>query len=116
MGERPAGYHLVNILLHAANVAWLFYLLRRYRVAVGLASLAAALFAVHPVHTEAVANIVGRAELLGMFFGGLMWWAWLQGREGASKVGLAGGVCHGLSGGRAFQGKHDRASGGTVRR
>ena len=23
-GERPAGYHLVNILLHAANVAWLF--------------------------------------------------------------------------------------------
>lgn len=92
MGERPAGYHLVNILLHAANVAWLFYLLRRYRVAVGLASLAAALFAVHPVHTEAVANIVGRAELLGMFFGGLMWWAWLQGREGASKDG-AGGWC-----------------------
>ena len=84
-GERPAGYHLVNILLHAANVAWLFYLLRRYRVAVGLASLAAALFAVHPVHTEAVANIVGRAELLGMFFGGLMWWAWLQGREGGVK-------------------------------
>ncbi len=84
-GERPAGYHLTNILLHAANVAWLFYLLRRYRVAVGLAGLAAALFAVHPVHTEAVANIVGRAELLGMFFGGLMWWAWLQGRKGGLK-------------------------------
>ena len=84
-GEHPAGYHLVNILLHAANVAWLFYLLRRYRVAAGLASLAAALFAVHPVHTEAVANIVGRAELLGMFFGGLMWWSWLQGRRGGVK-------------------------------
>ncbi len=84
-GERPVGYHLVNILLHAANVAWLFHLLRRYRVAVGLAGLAAALFAVHPVHTEAVANIVGRAELLGMFFGGLMWWSWLQGRKGGLK-------------------------------
>ncbi len=84
-GGRPAGYHLVNILLHAANVVWLFHLLRRYRVVLGLSSLAAALFAVHPVHTEAVANIVGRAELLGMFFGGLMWWSWLQGRRGGVK-------------------------------
>lgn len=84
-GEHPAGYHLVNMLLHAANVAWLFVLLRRYRVTVGVAGLAAALFAVHPVHTEAVANIVGRAELLGMFFGGLMWWAWQQGRRGGAR-------------------------------
>jgi hypothetical protein len=35
--------------------------------------VAALVFAVHPVHTEAVANVVGRSELLGMLFGGLMW-------------------------------------------
>ncbi|MGQ9897263.1 MAG: tetratricopeptide repeat protein [Acidobacteriota bacterium] len=84
-GEHPTGYHLVNILLHTANVIWLFFLLRCYRVSVSLAGLAAALFAVHPVHTEAVANVVGRAELLGMFFGGLMWWAWLYGRPGGAR-------------------------------
>ncbi|MFQ3639471.1 MAG: hypothetical protein SNJ62_05615, partial [Chloracidobacterium sp.] len=81
-GARPAGYHLTNVLLHAANVMWLFALLRRYRVPVGVAALAALIFAVHPVHTEAVANVAGRSELLGMVFGGLMWWAWLEGRIG----------------------------------
>ncbi len=79
-GLRPFGYHLTNALLHAANVLWLFFLLRRYRVPPETAGLAGLLFAVHPVHTEAVANVVGRAELLGMFFGGLMWWMWLEGR------------------------------------
>lgn len=83
-GLRPFGYHLTNILLHAANVAWLFVLLRRYRLRGLTAGLAAVLFAVHPVHTEAVANITGRAELLGMFFGGLMWWVWLAGRQGGA--------------------------------
>ncbi|MCS7079588.1 MAG: tetratricopeptide repeat protein [Chloracidobacterium sp.] len=80
-GLRPAGYHLTNILLHACNVGWLFYLLRAYRVAPTISALAALIFAVHPVHTEAVANVVGRAELLGMFFGGLMWWSWIRARR-----------------------------------
>ncbi|OYT73874.1 MAG: hypothetical protein CFK52_00520 [Chloracidobacterium sp. CP2_5A] len=81
-GLRPLGYHLTNVLLHAANVGWLSVLLRRYRLSAALTGLAALLFAAHPVHTEAVANIVGRAELLGMFFGGMMWWAWLNGKRG----------------------------------
>ncbi|MGQ9897262.1 MAG: tetratricopeptide repeat protein [Acidobacteriota bacterium] len=77
----PLGYHLVNSLLHVVNVALLFRLLRCYRVAPGIAGVAALVFAVHPVHTEAVANVIGRAELLGMFFGGLMWWAWVAARR-----------------------------------
>ncbi|MCS7079636.1 MAG: tetratricopeptide repeat protein [Chloracidobacterium sp.] len=85
-GLRPFGYHLTNVLLHAANVAWLFYLLRRYRVGAEIAGLTGLLFAVHPVHTEAVANVVGRAELLGMFFGCLMWWAWLKGASESGAV------------------------------
>ncbi|QUV99782.1 tetratricopeptide repeat protein [Chloracidobacterium sp. MS 40/45] len=86
-GLRPVGYHLTNLLLHAANTAWVWWLLRCYRAAPWLALLAALVFAVHPVHTEAVANVVGRAELLGMCFGGLMWWSWVQARRDTERAG-----------------------------
>jgi tetratricopeptide (TPR) repeat protein len=66
-GGDPFGFHLVNILLHAAVAAVLTALL--LRLFPWWAALAGgAVFAVHPVHTEAVANVVGRAELLTAFF------------------------------------------------
>jgi len=66
-GEQPAGYHWVNILLHFAN-AFLVYvlslrLLRKFWPAVFIASV----WAVHPVLTESVTNIIGRADLLAGF-------------------------------------------------
>jgi tetratricopeptide (TPR) repeat protein len=63
-GERPLGYHVVNVLLHALNAALLFRLARRLEASVETALLAAALFALHPIATEAVTNIAGRADLL----------------------------------------------------
>lgn len=57
-------YHLVNILLHAAVSAGVWRLARRLGAAPGPALIASLLFAVHPIHTDAVSNIVGRAELL----------------------------------------------------
>jgi hypothetical protein len=62
-GLAPFGYHLVNVALHAA-VSLLVLLLAARRLPVASAVAAGALFAVHPVHTEAVAGVVGRAELL----------------------------------------------------
>jgi tetratricopeptide (TPR) repeat protein len=59
----PLGFHAVNLMLHVAVSLALFALLLRLVAPLAAAS-AAALFAVHPIHTEAVTNIVGRAELL----------------------------------------------------
>ncbi|KAK7891356.1 hypothetical protein WMY93_023319 [Mugilogobius chulae] len=61
-GLDPSGYHLVNIILHGA-VTGLFTSLSRLLLGGGLWSLLAGLlFASHPIHTEAVAGVVGRAD------------------------------------------------------
>jgi hypothetical protein len=64
----PHVSHTINLILHAA-VSWLLFLVA---VRVGLdpwaAAIAALLFAVTPSKAEAVANVVGRAELLAALF------------------------------------------------
>jgi len=77
-GAQPFGYHLVNLLLHAAVILLLYLVLRTLLEplprAATVALAAAWLFAVHPIHTEAVASIVGRSELLAA---GFLLVAWL---------------------------------------
>ncbi|KAH7724326.1 Protein F38B6.6 [Aphelenchoides avenae] len=74
-GLNPLPFHATNIVLHAVASV----LCHRFLRTIGgtLASsttscqqcyLAAVLFAVHPIHTEAVCNLVGRAELLMSIF------------------------------------------------
>ena len=65
-GFDPLGYHIVNLLLHLANTLLVWGLLRRF--AVPGAWIAAALFAVHPVHVEAVAWLIARKDVLSGFF------------------------------------------------
>lgn len=75
-GPDPTPFHVTNFVLHALVTVLVFSLLLaiagggRGRLAPSLAGAAvgAAVFAVHPVHTEAVANVVGRAELLATAF------------------------------------------------
>src|SRR5438477_4952034 len=66
-GSRPAGYHWINFGLHAANVL-LVYLagLAIFRDTPRAVALAA-VWGLHPLLTESVTNIVGRADLLAGF-------------------------------------------------
>jgi protein O-mannosyl-transferase len=87
-GADPLGYHFLNLLLHA-GVTWLLYVLLQELLGSTLESktvafAAALLYAVHPIHTEAVAWAVGRAELLaaGFLFAG--WILHLRDRLAAS--------------------------------
>ncbi len=89
-GLRPFGYHLVNILLHAGNSALVYGVVWQLFRQQGLAVLAAAAFALHPIHTEAVASVVGRAELLAATFVLIAWLLYLQ-RDAGSTQGFAQG-------------------------
>ena len=75
-GLRPLGFRLVDLLLHALNALLVLLLARRVMPRTGSAPgavldgpvFAALLFSVHPVHTEVLGEIVGRAELLAAVF------------------------------------------------
>ncbi len=62
--NRPEGYHGFNLLLHIANVLMFFRLTRRVSASEWTAAAASAMWAVAPLSTEAVTNIVGRADLM----------------------------------------------------
>ena len=99
---RPGGYHWVNFALHAINTALVYSLGILVFEQWSLALALAAFWGLHPVLTESVTNIVGRADLLAAFgvLAGLLcyaraasiarWrrWAWLGALGVAQAVGL----------------------------
>ena len=83
-GLDPTGFHVVNVLLHLLNAVLVWAILRRLLprpgegpdiplLALGATWLAAAVFALHPVHVESVAWITERKNVLsGAFYLGSM--------------------------------------------
>jgi tetratricopeptide (TPR) repeat protein len=80
LGEAdPRGYHAVNLASHLGAVLAAWSALRRILAARG-ALIAAAIFALHPLQSEAVAYVFARATLLATLFCLLAWRDWLKGR------------------------------------
>jgi tetratricopeptide (TPR) repeat protein len=67
-GERPLGFHLTNVLIHVANTLLVFALLMRITRKTLVASLAALIFAIHPIQPDAVTYISGRRDVLFSLF------------------------------------------------
>ena len=111
-GLQPWGFHLVNILFHTANSVLVFIITSRLlkqstsgpytpvvekggeggieKVVTGNLSsppfIAALLFAVHPVHTEAVTWVAGITEISFTFFSLLSFYCYIRAEEGFTAV------------------------------
>jgi tetratricopeptide (TPR) repeat protein len=101
-GPHPAGYHIVNFVLHEMNIALVYALGVLVFEETAPALALAAIWGLHPLLTESVTNIVGRADLLAAFgvLAGLLCHvrgasaagrsrvAWLAGLGAAQAIGL----------------------------
>lgn len=67
-GLNPFGFHLSNTLVHLFNTVFLFFLAVKLTSERAASFAAAAVFAVHPVHTESVTFISARVDLLAAAF------------------------------------------------
>lgn len=87
-GLEPFGYHLANLFLHLSNALLIYCLVWLLSKRKTVSFLAALLFAVHPVHTEAVTYISGRGDPLAAFFSliSLLCFIKFTGQEGARKA------------------------------
>ena len=91
-GQRAWGYHLTNLLLHAANAALAFAVCSRLFASRRVGMLASVLFALHPIQTESVAWVAGRRDVLSTLFylGAMAWYlrAVRRGERGLAAAGL----------------------------
>ena len=99
----PVGYHLTNVLLHGISAVLLYRLLcivlprvlgneaRAARQFIQRAALIVALtWAVHPVHSAAVAYISGRADSLASVLALTAWLLWLRSQRVTGRMRIAG--------------------------
>jgi hypothetical protein len=90
-GLQPFGYHLLNLILHIANAVLIFKIIvvassnrsGESRLSATVAVAVALLFAIHPLHTEAVVWAAARKDVLSAFFMLLTVLFYLRSRERA---------------------------------
>jgi tetratricopeptide (TPR) repeat protein len=92
---KPFVFHVTNTLWHVLAAIFFYLLLVRLQVPPAVRAAAALIYVVHPLHTEAVSYISGRADMMSaafMFLG--LWAALTEGSAGRRLAGaLFGAVC-----------------------
>jgi tetratricopeptide (TPR) repeat protein len=94
-GPWPPGFHFTNIFLHSLASALVAYVTLALSGSTRVAGLCGALFAVHPVHVEAVASFANRRDVLAMVFVMLALILWCR-RSRSLASSLGGLLCLGL--------------------
>jgi Tfp pilus assembly protein PilF len=79
-GSRPEISHLINILLYVFVIGLLGSILQKQNAKgiSAVSSFAILLFAVHPIHTEVIASLKNREEILALLFGLLSWYGMIR--------------------------------------
>lgn len=67
-GLKPLGYHLTNTFIHILNAILIYVLLCNFTSNKMVPYVSSLLFVCHPIHTQAVSYISGRADILLTFF------------------------------------------------
>ena len=80
-GLNPVGYHVSSIVFHAVTTLVLYCMILALTGKSRVAFFAACLFAVHPVHTDSVAYISGRRDILSTLFYLLGFYCFLKARQ-----------------------------------
>jgi protein O-mannosyl-transferase len=87
-GEKPFGFHLTNILIHAANAILVFVIVRRLTGVVETAAIAALIFVAHPLQPDAVTYVSGRRDVLFSFFYLGSFYSYLRYHRSRSRIHL----------------------------
>lgn len=93
-GNNPTVHHFFNVLIYALSGVFLFLFLRQIfkQKNIWLPLAITALFIAHPIHTEVVANIKGRDELLSFMFAVLSLYALMRHAYTQNALWLYGSV------------------------
>lgn len=96
LGNYPAASHFINILLYAITACLIFRLFQLFNIAklespwyLSWPFFGALLFVAHPIHSEAIANIKGRDEILCLLFGVATLISWIRYYDTKSKFHAA---------------------------
>lgn len=84
----PFLYHIDNLLLHIFNTILIFFIIRRMTKSFFVSYFTAAVFAIHPLHIEAVSWISSRKDTLYAFFFLLSLWSYMKADESTEFKGF----------------------------
>ena len=87
-GQGPWSFHLINLILYALSGYLFFLLLQRVFARKEISYLVSILFLLLPIHSEVVANITGRSELLALFFSLLVFLELIKKKPGPWRAGF----------------------------
>lgn len=96
--DHPTGYHWINFFAHWLNAALVYFVVLVLMEKLWPAFFVAALFATHPIVTESVTNIIGRADLFATatVLAGFLCYAKSQTLDGGGLNRTIGSICAGV--------------------